>query len=124
MQSPTNAPQSGVNGQGRVTPSSASLGKASPSLSQEFNSFLADVEDLFKETASLTGADLDQFKARLGTRIATARASLESMGDVIVERAQNTASMTNDYVHERPWSVIGVSAAAAFLVGLLVARRG
>jgi ElaB/YqjD/DUF883 family membrane-anchored ribosome-binding protein len=31
--------------------------------------------------------------------------------------------MTDDYVHENPWQVVGVAAAVGFLVGLMMNRR-
>lgn len=123
MQSQTNVPESGVNGQGNVTPSQRPIDTTQSSVTREFYNFLADIEDLVKETTSLTGADLDQAKARLGARIATARESFESMSGTIAQRARQTASVTNEYVHERPWRAIGASTALAFLLGFVVARR-
>ena len=33
------------------------------------------------------------------------------------------AKVTDNYVHEHPWKAIGIAAAIAFLLGLLVSRR-
>ena len=101
----------------------ASASSASQALSREFNSFLADVEDLVKETAALGGDELAQTRARLSKRISAARDSIGELGDNLAEQGRRTATATNDYVHEQPWKVIGASAAAAFLLGFVLARR-
>lgn len=99
---------------------SSALAKAA---SREFQDFLADIEDLIKETTSLTGEDLAHARVRLNARVASAKASVEDMGDSIVQRAKQGASVTNEYVHEQPWKVLGASAAIAFLLGIALARR-
>ena len=105
---------------------SASTSTSSPrqALTREFNSFLADVEDLVKETAAFSGDELALTRARLSERISAARESLGELGDNLAEQGRRTAIATNDYVHEQPWKVIGASAAAAFLLGFVLARRG
>jgi ElaB/YqjD/DUF883 family membrane-anchored ribosome-binding protein len=95
----------------------------SSGVSREFHSFLADIEDLVKDTTSLTGEDLAKAKAKLSARVAAARESVEDMSDAVVSRARKTAKATDQYVHEQPWKVIGASAAIAFLVGFALARR-
>lgn len=102
----------------------SSAGSASQEVSREFYNFLADVEDLIKETTSLNGDELAQTRARLGERISAARESLGELGDNLAEQGRRTAIATNDYVHEQPWKVIGASAAVAFLFGFVLARRG
>lgn len=92
-------------------------------VSREFHDFLADIEDLVKETTSLTGEDLSRAKAKLSARVAQAKESVEDMGVAMADRARKGATATNEYVHEQPWKVIGASAAVAFLLGFVLARR-
>ncbi|MGH8107310.1 MAG: DUF883 family protein [Arenimonas sp.] len=94
------------------------------SASSEFKNFVADVEDLVKETTTLTGEDLARAKARLSERLAAAKQSAIEMGSDIAERAKKGATATNDYVHEQPWKAIGAGAAIGLVVGFLLARRG
>jgi ElaB/YqjD/DUF883 family membrane-anchored ribosome-binding protein len=95
----------------------------SSGVSREFHSFLADIEDLVRDATSLTGDDLAKAKAKLNARVAAARESVEEVSDAVVSRARKTAKATDQYVHEQPWKVIGISAAVAFLVGFALARR-
>ncbi|AJQ95637.1 hypothetical protein YC6258_03601 [Gynuella sunshinyii YC6258] len=41
----------------------------------------------------------------------------------MAHRASKTARITNSYVHDQPWQVIGGGALVGFLMGYLLARR-
>jgi ElaB/YqjD/DUF883 family membrane-anchored ribosome-binding protein len=97
---------------------------ASSGITQEFNNFVADMEDLIKASTSLTGDDLARAKTKLYTRVATARAFLEGMPTTISDRARETVKVADGYVREQPWRAIGMTAAVGALVGFLLGRRG
>lgn len=121
MPSPTVPPTTG-NGHDEVR----TVPKAEATRSgvaREFHHLLADIEDLIREMTSLTGADLARAKTRLVAQIAAARQSAGAMGDVINEKAHKSAALTNSYVHEKPWTAIGIGAGAGLLLGVLLARR-
>jgi len=99
------------------------LQNVSTDISKEFKSFLSDIESLVKETSSLTGDDLAKAKAKLNQRIEAAKEQVGDVGGTLVQQARKTAAITNNYVHEQPWSVIGAGAAISFLLGFLLARR-
>lgn len=125
MPNPTSKAESAINGQGSGTSAIARAGNvvSSSAISREFHNFLGDIEELIKETSSLTGDELAQAKIKLDARVAAARKSAEEMGESIAVRARQTASVTNDYVHGHPWKVLGAATAVAFLFGLLISRR-
>jgi ElaB/YqjD/DUF883 family membrane-anchored ribosome-binding protein len=124
MQTPSSTPESGASGQGGGSPSPGSAAEAVLSgVAREFYNFLADVEDLVKAATSLTGDDLARAKAKLGERVALAKASVEQMGGAFAQQARKAATVTNDYVHEQPWQMIGAGAALGFLLGVVLARR-
>jgi ElaB/YqjD/DUF883 family membrane-anchored ribosome-binding protein len=100
-----------------------SIRKVASGVSNEFHNFLCDIEDLFKATTSLTGDDLAKAKAKISARIDSAKESIEDVGASVSQHARKTAAMTNTYVHEQPWTVIGAGAAVSFLLGFLLARR-
>lgn len=119
MQAKTNVPEAGTNGQGDSTP----VATAGAAVSREFTNVLADAEDLIKATTAITGEDLARIRGQLAKGIAAARQSVEDMGGAVADSARRTAKATDAYVHEQPWKVIGASAAVAFLLGMLIARR-
>ena len=118
-------PETPPNGHGAdmALASASSTDGVLASVSREFQNVLADIEDLIKATTSLTGDDLARAKARLGERVAFAKKHATDTGNAIALRARDAAGKTDAYVHEQPWKVIGASAAVAFLLGLLIARR-
>jgi len=101
----------------------AKANQVAANASSEFQNFIADVEDLVKETTTLTGEDLTRAKAKLSARLADAKDSVVEMGGEIAQRARKGAKATDDYVHEQPWKAIGAGAAIGLLVGFALARR-
>ncbi len=97
--------------------------KHQSSVSREFHNFIADMEDLVKATSNLTGEDLAKAKAKISERVEAAKESITEMGESIAHRVGKGATITNQYVHEKPWSAIGTTAVVGFLLGYLLARR-
>ena len=129
MQSKSNIPESGANGQG-AGPALSSVATADGALagvSREFHDFVADIGDLVKATTLLTGEELSRARAKLSERVAAAKVSVEEMGGAIADGARKSVKVTDDYVHEQPWKAVGVGAgvgaAVGFLLGFVLARR-
>jgi ElaB/YqjD/DUF883 family membrane-anchored ribosome-binding protein len=97
---------------------------ATSSATQEFQNFVADIEDLIKASTSLTGDDLARAKANIHARVAAARAFVEQMPGAVSDRVRNTAKLADGYVREQPWQTIGITAAVGLLIGFLLGRRG
>lgn len=96
---------------------------ASSDIAKEFKKFVGDIEDLFKSSNALTGDELAKTKKQLDQRIKTARTSLNDASGNILQNARRTAALTNQYVHQQPWTVVGTGAALSFLLGYLLASR-
>lgn len=92
-------------------------------VSHEFHNFVDDVEHLIKEASSLTGEELDQARAKLNDRIATARELVEKKGESLTKQARKSIAVGNKYVHQQPWQIIGASMAAGLLIGMALVRR-
>lgn len=97
--------------------------RSASSASGEFKNFVADIEDLLKSSASLTGDELEKAKAKINDRISQAKESLADAKDTIVEKAKKTACATDEYVHEHTWTAVGAGAAVGLFVGFLLARK-
>jgi len=97
--------------------------ESSADVLKEFKSFLNDVEDLVQSTSTLTGEDLAKAKTQLKHRISSAKETIGEASGNILQQARRTASITNHYVHEQPWTVLGTGVAVSFLLGFLLARR-
>ncbi|MDP1698344.1 MAG: hypothetical protein Q8L45_11275 [Xanthomonadaceae bacterium] len=106
-----------------VSTASATSNSIGAGISREFHDFIADIEDLVKQTTALTGDDLVRAKAKLSARVAAAKDSVEALGDDVAHRARKVAADTNTYVHEQPWKAIGAGAVIGLLLGAVLARR-
>lgn len=77
---------------------------------------VADVEELVRATAAQSGERIAAARARVQAALATAK-------DTVVVRTKATAEATDEYVHQNPWTSVGVSAGLGFLIGFLIGRR-
>jgi ElaB/YqjD/DUF883 family membrane-anchored ribosome-binding protein len=120
----TTEPASNGHTIGSTPPKGAAADAAPSGITQEFQNFVADMEDLIESSTSLTGEDLARAKAKLNARVTAARALVEQMPGALSDQARNTAKAADSYVRGQPWQALGVTAAVGVLVGLLVGRRG
>lgn len=99
------------------------LHASSHEVAREFKSFVHDVENLIKETTSLTGEDLARAKAKLSQRISSAKDTISDASGNIAAQARHSAKVADNYVHEKPWVAIGAGAALSFAIGFFLANR-
>jgi ElaB/YqjD/DUF883 family membrane-anchored ribosome-binding protein len=86
--------------------------------SDELRAFLADVEDLVKKVANVGDADVARLRARVTGAIGDVRQTIGDTADSLRDRARLAVSVTDDYVHDRPWTAIGLAAAVGVIVGV------
>jgi len=92
-------------------------------LAADMKSIIADAEELLKATASATGDRILAARARAEESLRSARERLANIDDVALAQVKEVAKSADDYVHEHPWSAVGVAAVAGLLVGVLISRR-
>lgn len=130
MQNPSHSPDSSNSSTNiHLQPAGSSQTQSPPkknsssSTAQEFNNFVADIEELLKATTNLSGEDLEKAKVKLQERIKSARETITEISQSLGPRTREAATITNNYVHTQPWKAIGISAATGFLSGYLFSRR-
>ncbi len=84
---------------------------------------LEDVEAMLDEAAGATGERAQALRARASEALGRARQRLQDAQSAVAANTRAAARATDDFVHENPWSAVGVAAGVGFLVGLLVSRR-
>jgi ElaB/YqjD/DUF883 family membrane-anchored ribosome-binding protein len=89
----------------------------------EVQNLLADVEELLGRITNIDDADVAAVRARVSESIDKARDSLSANAGKLQDRAKAVAGTADDYAHDNPWSLIGISAVAGIVIGMLVARR-
>jgi ElaB/YqjD/DUF883 family membrane-anchored ribosome-binding protein len=96
-------------------------------LFDEFNTVIAETEQLLKSLASAGNGKVDDLKAGVGQRLADAGDRLAKIREEALSQASAVARDTDEYVQANPWRSIGIVAAASALAGLvaglLISRR-
>ncbi len=89
----------------------------------DFKVVVADAEELLRATAGQAGDKVAEIRGRAQEHLTVAKAKLADAEAAIVARAREAGRAADDYVHENPWSSVGIAAGVGFLIGLLVGRR-
>ena len=84
---------------------------------------VSDAEDLLAATAGQTDSKITELRARAKENLSMAREKLADADAVVRARARQAAAVTDEYVHDNPWSSIGAAAALGILFGVLLGRR-
>ena len=74
-------------------------------------------------TAGQTDSKITELRARAKENLSMAREKLADADAVVRARARQAAAVTDEYVHDNPWSSIGAAAALGILIGVLLGRR-
>ena len=84
---------------------------------------MGDMEELIKATAAQTGEKFAEARGKAQLALQDAKIALSRAEAAAAEQAKVAARAVDQSVHQHPWSVLGVSAAIAFAIGLLIGRR-
>jgi ElaB/YqjD/DUF883 family membrane-anchored ribosome-binding protein len=89
----------------------------------ELQQLVKQFEELVKGSLGGAGEQLGDTSERLQAGIRRARERLASFEKELGREFGDSARTADRYVHDHVWTAIGVAAAAAFLFGVLAARR-
>jgi ElaB/YqjD/DUF883 family membrane-anchored ribosome-binding protein len=68
-----------------------------------------------------TSTDLDNLTNQIEEGIQRGKYSWREIQNRVMDKTKAAAETTDHYVHENPWTVIGVAAGLGFVLGLLLA---
>ena len=86
-------------------------------------SALREIDSLLVPPANAADEPAAASPGKIEERLKKAKKKVADVQYVVVEKSRHTARAADDYVHERPWTAIGVAAAVGVLIGCLIARR-
>lgn len=92
-------------------------------LVSDMKSAIADAEDMLHATADQAGDKVAGMRARIQERLKGARERLADAEAALVTKTRAAARATDAYVHESPWTAVGIAAGVGLLVGLILGRR-
>jgi len=97
--------------------------QARSKMAGDIKTVITDGEDLLKAAVEVSGERFEVARGKFEEKLGSVRARPADASEAAVGTARKTAAAADDYVHDRPWTVIGITAAAGILIGFLAARR-
>jgi ElaB/YqjD/DUF883 family membrane-anchored ribosome-binding protein len=82
---------------------------------------IKDAEELVRQNTS--PERLTQMREKLNETVHQAKVTLSRLEQDAIDRGRHAAQATNEYVHEHPWTSVGVAAAIGLVIGMLASRR-
>jgi ElaB/YqjD/DUF883 family membrane-anchored ribosome-binding protein len=117
------AGHSRANGRGAGVKAARATRQAALESAKDFHSLISDAEALLKSTVDVMGDQAAEARSKLQKSLAQARDRLADDLETITDHGRDAIAAADEFVHERPWPVIGLAALAAVTVGFLFSRR-
>ncbi len=96
-------------------------------LKQDLRHLSETVEELVNATAKDASGEMRDLRDRAEKRLKETRSRLESRGEHLYDNARQNINHQADacdrYVHDHPWTSIGIGAAGGMIIGMLLGRR-
>jgi ElaB/YqjD/DUF883 family membrane-anchored ribosome-binding protein len=92
-------------------------------LVSDIKSVITEAEEILGATADQAGEKIANLRVRAQARLHAAKVRLVEAEEVLLAKTKAAARATDDYVHESPWTAVGIAAGAGLLIGLLIGRR-
>lgn len=89
----------------------------------DFKAIVSDADELLQATAKVSGEGLNMARARFSEKLQTAKASLIDAEQIVVDKAKQAATVTDDYVKSNPWTAVSVAAGIGLFIGFLAGKR-
>lgn len=89
----------------------------------DFKTVVADAEALLKATANEGGEELAAVRAKAEESIMAVKAKMAEEQAALLVKTKEAAMATDVYVHDHPWTAVGVAAGVGMVVGLLGSRH-
>jgi ElaB/YqjD/DUF883 family membrane-anchored ribosome-binding protein len=104
-----------------------SIDSSTDKLVEDFNTVIADTEQLLKSVAATGGEKAGALRASVEENLKVARKRLRELEEATLERTRAVARASDEYVRDHPWESVGVAAGlgaiAGLIVGVMLTRR-
>ena len=90
---------------------------------QDMRLVISDAEELLRATANQAGEKIGVARERIQDSITQAKAKLSDVQTLAMERAQQAARYSEEYVRDNPWRAIGIAAGIGLVLGIILSRR-
>lgn len=103
-----------------MSKATASSVESQEQLVSDIKSVISDAEEMLSATADQAGEKITNLRSRIKGRLHDAKLRLVDAEEALLVKTKAAARATDDYVHESPWTAIGVAAAVGVVLGLAI----
>lgn len=86
----------------------------------DMNDLVSATEALLRSTASYTGAEIEEARAKLAGQLGSIQDEASRWNQRARDQCREIIDTTDEYVQEHPWSMVGVAAIVGLIAGLWV----
>jgi ElaB/YqjD/DUF883 family membrane-anchored ribosome-binding protein len=86
----------------------------------QMQKFFDDIEELLRRVSSLEDKEISRIRARVESSIDSVKTTVASTAQSAITSTRKAALATDEYVHRKPWVVIGATALTGILLGALL----
>jgi|SRR5277367_2175262 len=87
------------------------------------NEFLEDVEDLTKAIKDVETPEIARVRAKVKIALAAAKSAFNDGAAQVRGQARQVTKVTDSYVRDNPWQVVGIAAIVGVALGVMMTRR-
>lgn len=90
---------------------------------RDLKSAVGDADRLLNNAVASTADEIALARTKLEARLTQAKTIFADAGMAVSDRARYAADVTDAYVRENPWKMLGVAAAAGIVIGAILRSR-
>jgi ElaB/YqjD/DUF883 family membrane-anchored ribosome-binding protein len=91
-------------------------------LVSDLKTLIGDAEELLKATTNQAGEKVTAARQKIEQSLIEGKKALADAEKIVIKKSKEYADVADDYVHENPWSAVGVAAGVGLILGLLIRR--
>ncbi len=91
-------------------------------LRDDLRALAGDMEQLLKATASQTGQQIEQARAKAEESLKAAKVGIAEAQESALAKTRAAARATDEYVRANPWQVLTIAAGTGVVLGFLLGR--
>ena len=89
----------------------------------QVNGFLDSVDDLTKALKDIDTPEIARVRAKVKMALMAAKSAVADTASQIGSQAKQAGRVTDGFVRDNPWQVVGIAAVVGLAVGILASRR-
>ena len=89
----------------------------------QVDGFLDSVDDLTKALKDIDTPDVARVRAKVKMALSAAKSAVADTAAQLGTQAKQAGKLTDGFVRDNPWQVIGIAAVVGLAIGVLASRR-